>query len=137
LSSNHLFAAIAGNEMMWAPYRAMCDAFLRASRNSKVLLDVNRKLSDELLEIARRQQDLARETSEKLFDRLSRQDREKISPKQYQEAFDDLSTATVETLRELGAAFAEAQTKSVIALREQMHLLSEQQGDKNRAEAAE
>ena len=135
-NANGMLATIAAGEMMWAPYRAACDAFLRTSRNGRALLAVNRKLGDELLDIVRRQQDLVHELSEKMLSGMSKENAEHISTKQYQETFEEISNAALHTLRELSSTFADVQAKSVTAFRDQLHAISEHT-EHQHAEAAE
>ena len=59
------------SDAYWASVRSLSNALLHSHHNAAALMEVHRKLSDELLEIARRQQNVALEFSEKLLQQMA------------------------------------------------------------------
>lgn len=106
-----------GNEMFWAPARAAANILLRAQKNAVAMMQINRKLADELRGIMRHEQDVMCEVSERMFKRMTSgaiRSEETGSA----EPFGQLYETAVEGVREFNEAVAEAQTRSIAAFRE-------------------
>ena len=98
------------SDAFWSSFRSLSNAFLHTHHNTAALMQVNRKLADELLEIARRQQNYALEFSEKLLHQMSAASPvvkhvESMRPESFDEYFD----SAIQGIREFGQAIAEAQ----------------------------
>ena len=123
----------------WSSFRSLSNALLHSHHNAAALMEVNRKLADELLEIARRQQNLALDVSEKLLQQMSAAAPaagrvEPIRP----ETFDGYFDSAIQGIREFGQAIADAQVHSLEAMREHALALTQKAQDEvEHAEAAE
>ncbi len=119
------FNLVGEAELVWWPYRSLCRTLLHTHHNTRALVEVNRKLADEMREITRRQQDYMLEMSEKFLARASGDKANAKSPSQSgTESFDELYDSAIAALREFGTSLADAQIRSVNALRDQMHKMS-------------
>jgi hypothetical protein len=60
---------LAESQSIWIGFDTISDALLRGHRFVRTVLDLNRRLSDGLRDVARNQQDFALDTSERLLQR--------------------------------------------------------------------
>ncbi|HKD23841.1 MAG TPA: hypothetical protein VKB71_17615 [Rhizomicrobium sp.] len=114
------FAAHFDNDQLWAPYRAASKMLLESQRNMAAIMEIQRKLADEYLQIVRREQDLMHDTFEKILHRCA--DGEGLPTgvgTLTSESFTELYESAVSSLRELGKAMTDAQTQSLDVLRRQ------------------
>ena len=127
------------SDAYWASVRSLSNALLHSHHNAAALMEVHRKLSDELLEIARRQQNVALEFSEKLLQQMAAatpaaRRTETLRPETFDEYFD----SAIQGIREFGQAIADAQVHSLEAIREHTLAMGEKaEGEIEHAEAAE
>lgn len=106
-----------GHEFLWAPARATANMMLRAQRNAMAMMQINRKLADELRGIMRHEQDVMCDVSEKLFTRMT-SGNARSEENGSSEPLGQLYDTAVESMREFNEAVAEAQSRSFAALRE-------------------
>src|SRR5215469_15821971 len=114
------FAGHFDNEQIWAPYRAASKMFLESHRNMAAMMEIQRKLTDEYLQIVRREQDLMHDAFGKILHRCA--DGEGLPTgvgTLTSESFTELYESAVSSLRELGKAMTDAQTQSLDVLRKQ------------------
>jgi hypothetical protein len=127
------------SDAFWSSFRSLSNAFLHTHHNTAALMQVNRKLADELLEIARRQQNYALEFSEKLLHQMSAASPvvkhvESMRPESFDEYFD----SAIQGIREFGQAIAEAQVHSLETIGEHtLGLVQKAEDETDHAEAAE
>jgi hypothetical protein len=107
------FNIFSQSEFLLWPYRSLSKVLLRTHHNAAELLEINRKLADELREIIRRQQDFALEFSERLLNAKGN-DATARAPERVNEYFD----SAIASVREFGQAIADAQVHSIEALRD-------------------
>lgn len=107
------------SELLWAPYRAMSKLMLHTHHNTAAWISINRKLADELREIARREQDFVMDFAEKMLTRGTESPVAESGNRMAPEAMEHLYETAIEGVREFGQAFAAAQIRSLEALRDQ------------------
>jgi hypothetical protein len=105
------------NEFLWAPARATANIMLRAQRNAMAMMQINRKLADELRDIMRHEQDVICGVSQKMFTRMT-SGTTNSEDSDSGEPLNKLYESAVESVREFNEAMAEAQSRSFAALRE-------------------
>lgn len=105
------------NEMFWAPARATANFMLRAQRNAIALMQINRKLADDLRDIMRHEQDVLCEVSQKMVTRMT-SGAVRPEEKGSAEPLGQFYETAVESVREFNEAMAEAHSRSFAAIRE-------------------
>jgi hypothetical protein len=112
------FAGHFDNDQLWAPYRAASKMLLESHRNMAAMMEIQRKLADDYLQIVRREQDLMHDAFGKILHRCA--DGEGLPAgvgTLTSESFTEIYESALSSLRELGKAMTEAQTQSLDVLR--------------------
>lgn len=116
------FGALYRNELLWSPYRVAANLLLQMHRNTAAMIGINRKLADELRESVRREQDAMLEIAEKMWHRISDRNVSSVGADSLApESFDRFFETAIGGAREFGQAMADAQVRSIEALREHAH----------------
>lgn len=117
--TNLPLANLYKNELLWAPYRTMSTLLLRTHHNLAAWIAINRKLADEMREIERREQDFIMDFAERMLTRnTASPDAENSNPIAPEE-MEHLYKSAMDGVREFGQALAQAQIRSLEALRDQ------------------
>src|SRR5215469_14287078 len=66
---------LAQNELVWWPYQSLSKTLLQTHHNASALVEINRRLADEMRNIARREQDFVFELSERILHRKMTNDK--------------------------------------------------------------
>jgi hypothetical protein len=120
------FAGEYDVELLWAPYRTACRFLLEAHHQTTAMMDINRKLTEEYLAIAHREQALMHEAVEKVLHRLA----DGSGPPTgvgtvTTESLAEFYESAVSGLRELADAMVEAQSRSMEALQKHARAAAE------------
>jgi len=108
------FNLLTQGEMMWGPYGPLSKSLLHTHRNCLAFAQINRRLVDAFLGIARREQDFALDLSEKMLRQNaasegSRQRAIVLPPESVDEIFD----RAIAGVRDFGQAVVDAQVHSI------------------------
>jgi len=102
------------SEMVWWPYQSLSKSLLRTHHNASALMEINRRLADEMRNIARREQDFVFELSERILNRKSEGDR-KAADVMPPETVDEIFQSAISGIRQFNQAVVEAQVRSIEA----------------------
>lgn len=105
------------SDLFWSPWRAMSGFLLQSQHRAVEMLEINRKLADEMRGIIRHEQDVMDDTVARMLQRLS--DGQDVPADAVARSWTELSEAALKGLRECGEAMSEAQKKSLEIVREQ------------------
>lgn len=105
------------SDMFWAPARAAANILLRSQKNAIAMMQINRKLADELRDIMRHEQDVICDVSQKMFTRMT-SGAVRSEESGSTEPLGQFYETAVESVREFNEAVAEAQSRSFAALRD-------------------
>jgi hypothetical protein len=126
-------AADYNNELLWAPYRTAFRILLEAHHQTATMMQINRELAKEYLEIVHREQSLMHEAVEKILRRLAEGNGSPTGVGTVtSESFAEFYDSAVSSLRELAEAVTDAQSRSIRAL--QVHLQSDTEAPQAEAE---
>lgn len=117
--ANLPLANLYKSELVWAPYRAISKLMLRTHHNTAAWIAINRKLADEMREIARREQDFVLDFAEKMLTRGAESPDTESGNRIAPEAMERFYETAIDGVREFGQALAQAQIRSFEALRDQ------------------
>jgi hypothetical protein len=113
------FSILSQSELLWWPYRSLSKIILQTHRDTRAYMEINRKLLDDLRRIARREQELVFEMSEKMFERMKAKDGSTSgAPVVEPGVMEEMCESAIAGIRELGQALSEAQVQSIEAFRE-------------------
>jgi len=113
------FSVLSQSELLWWPYRSMSKIILQTHRYTRVYLEINRKLLDDLRRIGRREQELVLGMSEKMFEKMNSKDGSARGPLALEPgAMEEMCQSAIAGIRELGQALSDAQVQSIEAFRE-------------------
>ena len=113
------FSLLAQSELLWWPYRSLSKMILQRHRDTRAYMEINRKLLDDLRRIARREQELVLEMSEKMFEKMNAKGGSARGPLGFElGAMEEMCESAIAGIRELGQALSNAQVQSIEAFRE-------------------
>jgi hypothetical protein len=132
------FQLLSQSELVWWPYQTMSKSLLRTHHNAAALIEINRRLADEMRNIARREQDFVFELSEKILRRKADSESKSINMLP-PETVDEIFETAISGIRQFGQAVAEAQVRSIEAFHRHARdaIGLKDQAPENRAQAAE
>lgn len=110
------FHLLSQSELVWWPYQSLSKSLLRTHHNASALIEINRRLADEMRNIARREQDFVFELSEKILSRKADSESKSVNMLP-PEAVDEIFESAISGIRQFGQAVAEAQVRSIEAFR--------------------
>jgi hypothetical protein len=109
----------AGGELWFWPYRSFAQLMMPACHTTLALIHISRELADEFREVVRREQDLLLVQSEKFLRLTCEEPSTGKAPQSFApEAMEEIYDTTVSGMRELTKAMADAQTRSLMAIRD-------------------
>ena len=102
------------SEMVWWPYQSLSKSLMRTHHNASALMEINRRLVDELRNIARREQDFVFELSERILNRTNESDHKQpdVMPP---ETVDEIFESAISGIRQFNQAVVDAQVRSIEA----------------------
>ena len=115
-ANNPMLQLFSANEGFMWPYRSFAKTLMQTQMGAWAYLEANRKLTDQVLDLVRKEQDLSLEMSSKVLKKVVGSDSPSVR---------DLSDMNVmfqrafEGMRELGEAWMTAQMHSLDVVREQ------------------
>ena len=113
------FSLLAQCELLWWPYRSLSKMIVQRHRDTRTYMEINRKLLDDLRRIARREQELVLEMSEKMFEKMNAKGASTKSALALEPgAMEEICESAIAAIRELGQALSNAQVQSIEAFRE-------------------
>ncbi len=113
------FNILSQSELLWWPYRSLSKAILQTHRDTRVYLEINRRLLDDLRRIVRREQELVLDMSEKLLEKMNPKDGSAKGALALEPgAMEEICESAIAGIRELGQALSNAQVQSIEAFRE-------------------
>lgn len=110
------FHLLSRSELVWWPYQSLSKSLLQTHHNASAMLEINRRLVDEMRNIARREQDFIFELSERIINRKNESDTkhaEVMPPETVEEIFE----TAISGLRQFNQAVIDAQVRSIEAFR--------------------
>jgi hypothetical protein len=125
--------SLSRSELVWWPYQSLSKSLLQTHHNASALIEINRRLADEMRHIARREQDFIFELSERILNRKSESDA-KAAEAAPIETVDEIFESAISGLRQFNQAVIDAQIRSIEAFRHHAH---EAVDHKPQAQAAE
>lgn len=125
------FHLLSRSELVWWPYQSLSKSLLQTHHNASALVEINRRLADEMRHIARREQDFIFELSERILNRRSEGKPAEESPV---ETVDEIFESAISGLRQFNQALMDAQIRSIEAFRRHAHDAADH---KAQAQAAE
>jgi len=102
------------SELAWWPYQSLSKSLLQTHRNASALIEINRRLADEMRNIARREQDFVFELSERILNRKTEND-SKRTEAMPPETVDEIFESAISGMRQFNQAVIEAQVRSIEA----------------------
>ncbi|HKD48376.1 MAG TPA: hypothetical protein VKB67_11890 [Rhizomicrobium sp.] len=128
---------LSKNELMWWPYQSLSKSLLQTHHNASALVEINRRLADEMRNIARLEQDFLFELSERILVRKVKSDKTQaaVMPP---ETVDEIFESAISGLRQFNQAVVDAQVRSIEAFhRHALDAISQQNQLSEQAKAAE
>lgn len=126
---------LSQSEMVWWPYQSLSKSLLQTHHNASALVEINRRLADEMRNIARREQDFVFEFSERILNRRAtgQKPADMLPPETVNEIFE----SAISGLRQFNQAVIDAQVRSIEAFHRHALEAASQKGQHDQAEAAE
>lgn len=129
------FDLVMGNDWVFWPFRSFSKLMARSRNDLAAVMEINRRVADEMRELVRQEQDIVMELSEKMLHRMVPDggSAETLRPGADIEAIYD---SAVQGMRELGKAVADAQIRSIEALHKGVQRSEESAAPDKTADAA-
>jgi hypothetical protein len=115
-ANNPLLQLFSTNEGLMWPYRSFAKTLMQTQMGTWAYLEANRKLTDQVIGIVRKEQDLSLEMCSKVLKRVASNDGPSVRDLSEVNA---MFQQALEGMRELGEAWMSAQMRSVDVVREQ------------------
>jgi hypothetical protein len=107
------------SELLWWPYRSFARFMLPNCHNTTALMQISRRFADEVRDIVRREQDFVFDQQERFFRRSSKDNGTVQEAGPFgADTFEELYESAISSVREFTKAIADAQVRSIEALRQ-------------------
>jgi hypothetical protein len=133
-ANNPLLQLLATNDRLLWPYRSFAKTMMQTQMGAWAYLEANRKLTDQILDIVRKEQDLSLEMCSKMLKRAAGNDAP--SGRDLSEV-NAMFQQAVEGMRELGEAWMTAHMRSMDVVRDQTSVSARRKSQATRRSAAQ